>query len=57
MLTQTEGIARIVETVLNLPSSESIAEIPVHWDVEDCYSSAACQPCVNRIFAANCCTA
>jgi NADP-dependent 3-hydroxy acid dehydrogenase YdfG len=37
MLPQPEDIARIVETVLNLPPSASIAEIPMHWDVENCY--------------------
>lgn len=36
-LTQPEDIARIVHLVLELPSSASIAEIPVHWTVEDCF--------------------
>lgn len=36
-LTQPEDIARIVEMVLNLPKTASIAEIPVHFSVEDCY--------------------
>lgn len=36
-LTQPEDIARIVQLVLELPSSASIAEIPVHWTVEDCF--------------------
>lgn len=35
-LTQPEGIARIVAMVLELPSTASIADIPVHWTVEDC---------------------
>lgn len=37
MLTQPEDIAQIVETVLGLPPTASIADIPVHWTVEDCY--------------------
>ncbi|WP_062015424.1 SDR family NAD(P)-dependent oxidoreductase [Aureimonas sp. AU4] len=36
-LTQPDDIARIVHLVLELPSSASIAEIPVHWTVEDCF--------------------
>ena len=36
-LTQPEDIARIVQLVLELPSTASIAEIPVHWTVEDCF--------------------
>ncbi|GGB22741.1 SDR family NAD(P)-dependent oxidoreductase [Allosediminivita pacifica] len=35
--TRPEDIARITRTVLELPSSASVAEIPVHWDVEDCF--------------------
>jgi len=36
-LTQPDDIARIVQLVLELPASASIAEIPVHWTVEDCF--------------------
>ncbi|WP_240200399.1 MULTISPECIES: SDR family NAD(P)-dependent oxidoreductase [Paracoccus] len=36
-LTRPEDIAVIAETVLNLPPTASIADIPVHWSVEDCY--------------------
>ncbi|MEC7762983.1 MAG: SDR family NAD(P)-dependent oxidoreductase [Pseudomonadota bacterium] len=36
-LTQPEDLARIVRTVLDLPPSASIADIPVHYDVEDVY--------------------
>lgn len=36
-LTRPEDIARIVHTVLELPKTASIAEIPVHFGVEDCY--------------------
>ncbi len=36
-LTQPEDIAAIVETVLGLPPTASISDIPVHWSVEDCY--------------------
>jgi NAD(P)-dependent dehydrogenase (short-subunit alcohol dehydrogenase family) len=36
-LTQPEDIARIVHMVLELPKTASIAEIPVHFSVEDCY--------------------
>jgi NAD(P)-dependent dehydrogenase (short-subunit alcohol dehydrogenase family) len=36
-LTRPEDIATIVRTVLSLPSSASIAEVPVNWTVEDCY--------------------
>lgn len=36
-LTQPEDIARIVHLVLELPSTASVAEIPVHWTVEDCF--------------------
>ncbi|WP_103173638.1 SDR family NAD(P)-dependent oxidoreductase [Paracoccus sp. SY] len=36
-LTQPEDIACIVAMVLELPSTASIADIPVHWTVEDCY--------------------
>jgi NAD(P)-dependent dehydrogenase (short-subunit alcohol dehydrogenase family) len=36
-LTQPKDIADIVATVLGLPPSASVAEIPVHWSVEDCY--------------------
>ncbi|MFK3777592.1 SDR family NAD(P)-dependent oxidoreductase [Agrobacterium sp. NPDC089420] len=37
LLTQPEDIAAIVRSVLSLPSRVSIADIPVHWSVEDCY--------------------
>ncbi|SFU21173.1 SDR family NAD(P)-dependent oxidoreductase [Mesorhizobium sp. YR577] len=36
-LTQPEDIAKIVHMVLELPATASIAEIPVHWTVEDCF--------------------
>ncbi|WP_312865314.1 SDR family NAD(P)-dependent oxidoreductase [Rhizobium lusitanum] len=36
-LTQPEDIAKIVHMVLELPKTASIAEIPVHFSVEDCY--------------------
>lgn len=36
-LTQPKDIARIVHMVLELPKTASIAEIPVHFSVEDCY--------------------
>ncbi len=36
-MTQPEDIARLVRTVLMLPNSASIAEIPVNWAVEDNY--------------------
>lgn len=36
-LTQPEDIAQIVQMVLELPPTASIADIPVHWTVEDCY--------------------
>jgi NAD(P)-dependent dehydrogenase (short-subunit alcohol dehydrogenase family) len=36
-LTQPDDIARIVHMVLELPKSASIAEIPVHFSVEDAY--------------------
>ncbi len=36
-LTQPEDIADIVHMVLGLPKTASIAEIPVHFSVEDCY--------------------
>jgi len=36
-LTQPTDIAAIVKTVLELPPSASVSEIPVHWSVEDCY--------------------
>lgn len=36
-LTRPEDIARIVAMVLLLPPTASITEIPVHWDVEDCF--------------------
>lgn len=36
-LTQPADIARIVHMVLELPSTANIAEIPVHWSVEDCF--------------------
>jgi NAD(P)-dependent dehydrogenase (short-subunit alcohol dehydrogenase family) len=37
ILTQPEDLARIVHMILELPPSASIAEIPVHWTVEDCF--------------------
>lgn len=36
-MTQPEDIAHLVRTVLELPSTTSIAEIPVNWTVEDSY--------------------
>lgn len=36
-LTRPEDIARIVHMVLELPKTASIAEIPVHFSVEDCF--------------------
>src|SRR5690606_13826555 len=33
-LTRPEDVARIVATVLSLPSTASVAEIPVSWRVE-----------------------
>ncbi|MFC0220357.1 SDR family NAD(P)-dependent oxidoreductase [Pseudochelatococcus lubricantis] len=36
-LTQPEDLARIVQVVLELPPTASIAEIPVHWTVEECF--------------------
>lgn len=36
-MTQPEDVARIVRMVLELPPTASIAEIPIHWSVEDCY--------------------
>lgn len=36
-LTQPADIARIVHLVLELPPTASIAEIPIHWSVEDCF--------------------
>ncbi len=36
-LTQPDDIARIVHMVLELPKTASIAEIPVHFSVEDAY--------------------
>jgi NAD(P)-dependent dehydrogenase (short-subunit alcohol dehydrogenase family) len=36
-LTQPGDIAKIVHMVLELPKTASIAEIPVHFSVEDCY--------------------
>lgn len=36
-LTRPDDIARIVAMVLDLPPTASISEIPVHWDVEDCF--------------------
>lgn len=35
--TRPEDIARITRMVLELPTSASVAEIPIHWDVEDCF--------------------
>jgi NAD(P)-dependent dehydrogenase (short-subunit alcohol dehydrogenase family) len=37
VLTQPEDVARIVHMVLDLPPTASIAEIPIHWTVEDCF--------------------
>jgi NAD(P)-dependent dehydrogenase (short-subunit alcohol dehydrogenase family) len=37
VLTQPEDVARIVNLVLDLPATASIAEIPIHWTVEDCF--------------------
>jgi NAD(P)-dependent dehydrogenase (short-subunit alcohol dehydrogenase family) len=37
VLTQPEDVASIVHMVLDLPPTASIAEIPVHWTVEDCF--------------------
>lgn len=36
-LTQPQDIANIVHMVVELPKTASIAEIPVHYSVEDCY--------------------
>lgn len=36
-MTQPADIARIVHLVLELPPTASIAEIPVHFTVEDCF--------------------
>lgn len=36
-MTQPEDIAHLVRTVLELPTTASIAEIPVNWTVEDNY--------------------
>lgn len=36
-LTQPEDIAALAALVLSLPPSASIAEIPVHYGVEDCF--------------------
>lgn len=36
-LTRPADIARLVVMVLDLPSTASISEIPVHWDVEECF--------------------
>ena len=36
-ITQPEDIARIVRTVLELPSSASLSEIPINWQVESQY--------------------
>jgi NAD(P)-dependent dehydrogenase (short-subunit alcohol dehydrogenase family) len=36
-LTRPEDIATIIRTVLSLPPSASIAEVPVNWTVEECY--------------------
>lgn len=36
-MTQPEDIALLVRTLLSLPNSASIAEIPVNWAVEDNY--------------------
>ncbi|WP_245410979.1 SDR family NAD(P)-dependent oxidoreductase [Microvirga flavescens] len=37
LLTQPEDLARIVHMVLELPPTASIAEVPVHWTVEECF--------------------
>lgn len=36
-LTRPEDIATIIRTVMSLPPSASIAEVPVNWTVEECY--------------------
>jgi NAD(P)-dependent dehydrogenase (short-subunit alcohol dehydrogenase family) len=36
-LTRPDDLAKIVHLVLELPKTASIAEIPVHWAVEDCF--------------------
>ncbi len=36
-MTQPEDLAHLVRTVLELPTTASIAEIPVNWTVEDQY--------------------
>lgn len=36
-LTRPEDIALLIRTVLTLPKSASIAEVPVNWTVEECY--------------------
>lgn len=36
-LTQPQDIATIIRTVLSLPASASIVEVPVNWTVEECY--------------------
>jgi NAD(P)-dependent dehydrogenase (short-subunit alcohol dehydrogenase family) len=36
-LTRPQDIATIIRTVLSLPASASIAEVPVNWTVEECY--------------------
>ena len=36
-MTQPEDLAHLVRTVLELPTTTSIAEIPVNWTVEDQY--------------------
>lgn len=36
-MTQPGDLARIVRTVIELPTTASIAEIPVNWTVEDAY--------------------
>lgn len=36
-LTRPQDIATIIRTILSLPASASIAEVPVNWTVEECY--------------------
>jgi NAD(P)-dependent dehydrogenase (short-subunit alcohol dehydrogenase family) len=36
-LTRPEDIAILIRTILSLPPSASIAEVPVNWTVEECY--------------------
>lgn len=36
-MTRAEDLAQIIRTVLELPPTASLPEIPVHYTVEDCY--------------------